>query len=148
MNHGLSIVPDGSKQSGIKEVWPPKSGEYDRDTIATLLEVIKSNSESTWPIAGDPEGLRDALSRAQQSMTIVYAWLDVQFDIWDRLDKMLRILYPDTGCIRGDECGGDMIVSCKACAKGFEVVCGNSISEIRLELTDGGIPNMRGILET
>ena len=119
LNQGLRIIPDDTMESksGIKNILPPASGQYDKATANTLIAVLKSNADHTRPIAGDPAGLREALSQAQQRTTAVYAGICEQFDMFERLEKMLRTLHPDTGCIRGDGCGDDLIVSCRVCIK-------------------------------
>ena len=107
MNAGLMIAPAGT----LININSSAVNEKDRSTI---LAILKSNREETRPIT---DGLQEALSRAQQRMTNVYAWLDEQFTMFDRLEKMHRRLYPDAGCIRGSGCGDDLIVSCDACVK-------------------------------
>ena len=111
--NGLLIVPDGN-ELGIKR--DPDAASHDEDEVKLAVEILKRNRGDILTVTEDPERLRQPLSKAQERMVEANRWLLIHIDLWDRLEKAYRILFPDAeDCIRGETCLDDAVVRCKAC---------------------------------
>jgi len=111
--NGLLIVPDG-KGIGIKR--DPEAESSNQDDAKLVVEILKNNRDDILTVTEDPERLRQTLSKAQERMFNANEYLMSNIDLWDRLEKAYRILFPDdTKCVRGNACPDTAIVRCKAC---------------------------------
>lgn len=114
--NGLLIVPDG-KEIGIRR--DPEAASHDEDEVKLVVEMLKRSREDVLSVTEDPERLRQTLSKAQERMVEANRWLLTHIDLWDRLEKAYRILFPDAeDCIRGETCLNDAVVRCRACEGG------------------------------
>jgi hypothetical protein len=115
--NGLLVVPRGTELSVKRD---PEFTDYDDAEAKTVFEMLKSNRDDILAVTKDPEILRQTLSQAQERMAEANRWLLVQIDLFDRLEKAYRVLFPsDKGCVRGDAgCLDDAVVRCTACQDG------------------------------
>ncbi len=113
---GLLIMPQG-QEIGIKR--DPEAEQYDQDDASLTVEILKRRRKDILSITEDPERLRQTLSKAQERMVEANRWLMTHLDLWDRLERTYRTLFPDAeGCVMGDKCLEDAVVCCKACERG------------------------------
>ena len=111
--NGLLVVPDG-KGIGIKR--DPEAESSSQDDAKLVVEMLKNNRDDILTVTEDPERLRQTLSKAQERMSEANRWLLTHIDLFDRLEKAYRVLFPDAeGCVRGEKCLDDAIVRCRAC---------------------------------
>jgi hypothetical protein len=111
--NGLLIMPDG-KGIGIKR--DPEAEASNQDDAKLVVEILKNNRDDILTVSEDPERLRQTLSKAQERMIEANRWLLTHMDLWDRLEKAYRMLFPDAeGCVMGTTCLDDAVVRCKAC---------------------------------
>ena len=111
--NGLLIVPDG-KGIGIKR--DPEAKDHNQDEVKLVVEILKRNRDDILAVTEDPKRLLEMLSKAQERMSEANRWLLTHIDLWDRLEKAYRVLFPDAeGCVRGEKCLDDAVVRCKAC---------------------------------
>jgi hypothetical protein len=110
--NGLMLAP-----SGREVTLRPASGDYDRDQAELVIGLIRLRREDIIGITADPQHTRQALSEAQGDLSTAYTWVLDQLDLWDRLEKAYRLLFPDdTTCVVGpDGCSPDAVVRCKPC---------------------------------
>ena len=68
-------------------------------------------------ITSNPDATKDILVQSQKQLAETREWLFTHLDLWDRLEKAYRLLFPDnTACIRGDDgCPEGVVACCKAC---------------------------------
>lgn len=111
-NAGLKLVPDGS---GVK--LRPVVPDYDKEQAELVTELLRPSKKDIVSLTLDPQRTRRALSEAQDALSEANKWVGVQLDLWDRLEKIYRLLFPDdASCIRGEKgCRPDAVVCCKAC---------------------------------
>ena len=114
-NNGLGLTPVGEE---IK-VTPP-TGDYDKPEVDAVFKELGKSRSDIVAVTRDPNQTKVTLCRAQESMAEANRWLLVQIDLFDRLEKAYRALFPsDKGCIWGDiGCSDDAVVCCEACQEG------------------------------
>jgi len=111
---GLKLVRTGS------EVDIQAAGaDIDRAAVGQVLELLRGRRESIIGITADPQRTRQALAEAQLTLAAANEWVLDQLDLWDRLEKIYRSMFPDdTMCVRGEEgCLPEAVVTCKACGE-------------------------------
>lgn len=108
---GLRLIPDG-KEIDVRR--DPTT--YDVDRARLVVEALKAQREVLTALTSDPEALRQALAGTQKRLAAGYEWVTTHLDLWDRLEKAYRHLYPDDmRCVCGDKCADDAVVRCKMC---------------------------------
>lgn len=117
--HGFSLIPltiDGEhriKMTAIKAGIEPDDRELMRMTLLRnkpTIEAITKNHDS----------IRETLSDAQEALSENNRVFSVDLDLWARLEKIFRAVFPDDlSCINGDKgCSGEAVANCTACVKG------------------------------
>jgi hypothetical protein len=116
-NNGLQLVPNGREVEVIKN--KAKASDYKQDGIEAVIAIIRHNREDIIDITRDPQRTRQALSEVQETLSKANTWVVDQLDLWDRLEKVYRALFPDDKtCIMGsDGCLPDAVVRCEACCR-------------------------------
>jgi hypothetical protein len=114
--NGLKFLPSGSELSIVKR--SPEIPGYDKNSAKLAVEILRNQREHIKPITSDPEDLRKALQTGQEALSGAYTHAETLLDLFDRLEKAYRIVYPDlTGCIHGEKgCPSEAIVNCTACS--------------------------------
>ena len=115
--NGLCLVPNG-KEVDVRR--NPDAKDYNREQAQLVVRILARNKQDVLSITSDPEHTRDILAQSQKRMADAQTWLLTHMDLWDRLEKAYRMLFPeDTGCIRGEQgCLDNAVVCCKACERG------------------------------
>jgi hypothetical protein len=110
--NGLRLVAAGS-EIDIK----PMSKDYDREQAKLIVQMLQQSSESVKAITADPRAVRETLCKAQETLLRDNDGFLVNLDLWDRLEKAYRMVFPDElSCIAGDDgCLVGAVVRCKAC---------------------------------
>ena len=114
--NGLLVVPRGTELSVRREL---EVTDYDEEREIRTRKMLRENKEAVLSVTADPERLRQTLSDAQERMVEANRWLLTHMDLWDRLEKAYRTLFPGAEvCVRGTTCLDDAVVRCKACEGG------------------------------
>jgi len=115
--NGLKFLPSGSDLSIVKQ--SPEIPGYDRDTAKLVVKMLRNQRENIKAITSDPEGLRKTLQKGQEALSQAYTSAEILLDLFDRLEKAYRVVYPDLkGCIHGEKgCPKEAIVNCTACSE-------------------------------
>ena len=110
--NGLRLVAAGS-EIDIK----PMSKDYDRTQVKLIVQMLQQSSESVKAITADAESIRETLRASQETLLLDNDAFLVSLDLWDRLEKAYRMVFPDdSACIAGERgCLDNAIVRCKAC---------------------------------
>jgi len=110
--NGLRLVAAGS-EIDIK----PMSKDYDRTQVKLIVQMLQQSSESVKAITADAESIRETLCASQETLLRDNDAFLVSLDLWDRLEKAYRMVFPDdSACIAGERgCLDNAIVRCKAC---------------------------------
>jgi len=110
--NGLRLVAAGS-EIDIK----PMSKDYDRTQVKLIVQMLQQSSESVKAITADAESIRETLCASQETLLRDNDAFLVSLDLWDRLEKAYRMVFPDdASCINGKKgCRDTAIVRCKAC---------------------------------
>ena len=110
--NGLRLVAAGS-EIDIK----PMSKDYDREQAKLIVQMLQQISESVKAITADAESIRETLRASQETLLRDNDAFLVSLDLWDRLEKAYRMVFPDdSACIAGERgCLDNAIVRCKAC---------------------------------
>jgi len=110
--NGLRLVAAGS-EIDIK----PMSKDYDRTQVKLIVQMLQQSSESVKAITADAESIRETLCASQETLLRDNDAFLVSLDLWDRLEKAYRMVFPDdASCINGEKgCQDTAIVRCKAC---------------------------------
>ena len=110
--NGLRLVAAGS-EIDIK----PMSKDYDREQAKLIVQMLQQSSESVKAITADAESIRKTLRASQETLLRDNDEFLVNLDLWDRLEKAYRMVFPDdSACIAGERgCLDNAIVRCKAC---------------------------------
>ena len=110
--NGLRLVAAGS-EIDIK----PMSKDYDRTQVKLIVQMLQQSSESVKAITADAESIRETLCASQETLSRDNDAFLVSLDLWDRLEKAYRMVFPDdASCINGKKgCRDTAIVRCKAC---------------------------------
>ena len=111
-NNVLKLVP-----SGREVTLSPAGADYDKDQAEVVSGLIRLRRKDIIGITADPQRTRQALSEAQRALSTANEWVLDQLDLWDRLEKAYRALFPDdTTCVVGsDGCLPDAVVRCEPC---------------------------------
>jgi hypothetical protein len=105
--YDLLIIPNG-RDLGIKR--DPEVADFNEGEARRVIEILKRNREAMLSVSGDRERLRQALSNAQERMSEANRWLLTHIDLWNRLEKTYRTLFPEEdGCVRGGKCLDDVL---------------------------------------
>ena len=113
--NGLLVVPRGTELSVKRDT---EFTDYDDAEATTVFEMLKSNRNDILSVTADPERLRQTLSEAQERMAEANRWLLTHIDLWDRLEKAYRALFPGAEvCVRGTTCLDDAVVRCRVCER-------------------------------
>ena len=109
---GLRLVAAGPEIE-IK----PMSKDYDKEQAKLVIQMLQQSSESVKAITADPRAVRETLCKAQETLLRDNDGFLVNLDLWDRLEKAYRMVFPDdSACIAGERgCLDNAIVRCKAC---------------------------------
>ena len=115
--NGLRLVPNG-KEVDIRR--NPDAEDYNREQAQLVVGILAQHTQELLSITANPDHTKDVLARAQKRMADAQEWLLTHLDLWDRLEKAYRLLFPeDTGCVRGEQgCLDNAVVCCKACERG------------------------------
>ena len=110
--NGLRLVAAGS-EIDIK----PMSQDYDRAQAKLIVQMLQQSSESVKAITADAESIRETLRASQETLLRDNDEFLVNLDLWDRLEKAYRMVFPDdSACIAGERgCLDNALVRCKAC---------------------------------
>ena len=110
--NGLRLVAAGP-EIDIK----PMSKDYDREQAKLIVQMLQQSSESVKAITADAESIRETLCASQETLLRDNDAFLVGLDLWDRLEKAYRMVFPDdSACINGEGgCLDTAIVRCKAC---------------------------------
>ena len=110
--NGLRLVAAGS-EIDIK----PMSQNYDRAQAKLIVQMLQQSSESVKAITADAESIRKTLRASQETLLRDNDEFLVNLDLWDRLEKAYRMVFPDdSACIAGERgCLDNALVRCKAC---------------------------------
>ena len=110
--NGLRLVAAGS-EIDIK----PMSKDYDREQAKLIVQMLQQSSESVKAITADAESIRKTLRASQETLLRDNDEFLVNLDLWDRLEKAYRMVFPgELSCIVGDGgCLAGAVVRCKAC---------------------------------
>ena len=110
--NGRRLVAAGS-EIDIK----PMSKDYDREQAKLIVQMLQQSSESVKAITADAESIRETLRASQETLLRDNDEFLVNLDLWDRLEKAYRMVFPaDLSCIAGDGgCLAGAVVRCKAC---------------------------------
>lgn len=113
---GLKLIPSGA-QLGVRTQEPPIPG-FDKQAADMVITMIKRERSHVKAITSDPESMRETLCKGQEALSDAFKYGDTLLDIFDRLEKAYRTVFPDLeGCIHGDAgCPKDSIVLCTACS--------------------------------
>ena len=106
--------------------------DLDPATVKFTKELLMKNKESIKAITKDAKGIRETLCNAQEALSRENYGFLVGLDLWDRLEKAYRAVFPDDlSCIHGEKGCPDhydlsdtekshVVVRCKACVKGVK----------------------------
>ena len=110
--NGLRLVAAGP-EIDIK----PMSKDYDRTQVKLIVQMLQQSSESVKAITADAESIRETLRASQETLLRDNDEFLVNLDLWDRLEKAYRMVFPgDSACIAGERgCLDNALVRCKAC---------------------------------
>ena len=110
--NGLRLVAAGP-EIDIK----PMSKDYDREQAKLIVQMLQQSSESVKAITADAESIRKTLRASQETLLRDNDEFLVNLDLWDRLEKAYRMVFPgDSACIAGERgCLDNALVRCKAC---------------------------------
>lgn len=110
--NGLRLVAAGSEIE-IK----PMSKNYDKEQAKLVIQMLQQSSESVKSITADPRAVRETLCKAQETLLRDNDEFLVSLDLWDRLEKAYRMVFPgELSCIvGGGGCLAGAVVRCKAC---------------------------------
>ena len=110
--NGLRLVAAGP-EIAIK----PMSKDYDREQAKLIVQMLQQSSESVKAITADAESIRKTLRASQETLLRDNDEFLVNLDLWDRLEKAYRMVFPDdSACIAGERgCLDNALVRCKAC---------------------------------
>ena len=91
--------------------------DLDPAAVKFTKELLMKNKESIKAITKDAKGIRDTLCKAQETLSKDNSMFLVSLDLWDRLEKAYRAVFPnDSACINGEKgCLDEAIVRCKSC---------------------------------
>jgi hypothetical protein len=108
---GLRLIPDGEELDVRRD---PTAHDVEKAWL--VVEALKAKREVLTALTSDPESIRQALADTQKRLATGYEWVTTHLDLWDRLEKAYRRLYPDDlRCVCGDKCADDAVVRCKMC---------------------------------
>jgi len=95
----------------------PTTPDYDKDQAELVIQLLRQGRKDIIYLTENPERTRQTLAKAQDALSEANTWVMVQLDLWDRLEKLYRLLFPDDArCIKGsDGCRPDAPVSCAVC---------------------------------
>ena len=95
----------------------PMSKDYDREQAKLIVQMLQQSSESVKAITADAESIRKTLRASQETLLRDNDEFLVNLDLWDRLEKAYRMVFPgDSACIAGERgCLDNALVRCKAC---------------------------------
>jgi hypothetical protein len=110
--NGLRLVPAGD----MVDIQPMKN-DLDPEQVKLIKQMLKQNAGSIKAITKDAKGIRDTLCKAQETLSKDNSMFLVSLDLWDRLEKAYRAVFPnDSACINGEKgCLDEAIVRCKSC---------------------------------
>jgi hypothetical protein len=110
---GLALVPRGNEVA-----LQPLSQDYDQDRVDAAWNILKQNKNGILGITSAPESVKQALAESQVALSVVTEWMLDQQDLWDRLERIHRMLSDDSECVRGAaRCLPDAIVRCQVCIR-------------------------------
>ena len=91
--------------------------DLDPAAVKFTKELLMKNKESIKAITKAAKGIRDTLCKAQETLSKDNSMFLVSLDLWDRLEKAYRAVFPnDSACINGEKgCLDEAIVRCKSC---------------------------------
>jgi len=114
--NGLRLVPNG-KEVNIQR--DPTSENYNKEQAQVIVQMLAKNQRELLTVTANQGQTRDVLARTQDRMVNAHEWLLVQLDLWDRMERAYRKLFPeDTGCVRGElGCMDSAVVRCTACVR-------------------------------
>jgi hypothetical protein len=115
--NGIQLLPSGSELSAAKRM--PEIPGYDNESAKVVMGILKRRKEEIKAITSDQEATRKALCKGQQALLEAYNHAGVQLDLFDRLERAFRVVFPGTkACIHGEKgCPEESIAFCSACTR-------------------------------
>ena len=112
--NGLRLVPNGKELDVRRD---PQAENYNREQAELIVRMLGRGKDDLLVITSNPDATKDILVQSQKQLAETREWLFTHLDLWDRLEKAYRLLFPDnTSCIRGDDgCPEGVVACCKAC---------------------------------
>jgi len=112
--NGLRLVPNGRELDVRRD---PQAENYNKEQAERIVSMLGRGKEELLAITGNPTAVRDVLVQSQRQLANHNEKLFTYLDLWDRLEKVYRLLFSDdTGCIGGENgCPADAVACCKAC---------------------------------
>ena len=116
-NNDLRLVPAGD----MVDIQPMRK-DIDPAQSKLIKQMLKQNKESIKAITSDSKGIRETLCKAQEALSKDNSVFLVSLDLWDRLEKTYRAVFPDdSSCINGEKgCPDHAVFNCTACVKGVK----------------------------
>jgi hypothetical protein len=113
--NGLQLLTSGSELSVTKSM--PDIPGYDNESAKLVVKMLRQRKEEIKAITSDQEATRKTLCEGQQALSDAFAHAETLLDLFDRLEKAYRIVFPGTtACIHGEKgCPEGSIVFCTAC---------------------------------
>ena len=119
---GMIVVQSGNQMIVHRD---RESPHYNDSEARRVIDIIKANREAMLNVTEDREKLRQTLCNAQERMSKANTWLLTHVDLWERLEKTYRTLFPeiDEVCVMGEKCLDDALVRCRACEQKDSIAC-------------------------
>lgn len=91
----------------------------DKEQTELVVQTLRRRKKDILRITSSPDTTRETLSEAQRALSDAWNEGNYNLDMWDRLEKAYRLVFPDDSrCIHGDKgCPEDALVLCSACEK-------------------------------
>jgi hypothetical protein len=114
--NGLQLLTSGSELSVTKSM--PDIPGYDNESAKLVVRMLRQRKEEIKAITSDQEATRRTLCEGQQALSDAFAHAETLLDLFDRLEKAYRIVFPGiNACIHGEQgCPKESIVFCAACS--------------------------------
>ena len=114
--NGLRFIGSGPDLSITKRM--PEIQGYDKEAARLVVDMLKQHREEIKEITSDSEAMRKTLQNGQEALSEAFSHAEVLLDLFDRLEKAYRVVFPEiSGCINGEKgCPEGAVVSCTACS--------------------------------
>ena len=114
--NGLMFITSGQDLSIAKR--SPEIPGYDKEAAKLVVSMVKQHKEAIKALTSDPESIRKTLQNGQIALSEAFNHANTLLDLFDRLEKAYRLVFPDVkACIHDKPgCPKDSIVLCTACS--------------------------------